>query len=75
MAEKQKTLQERWDEEVLTDNTQFEVCKQCKECIYQSDGTVWSNHYQKGCCQKYPYPKFKPAKVIDNKEKCPYREA
>ena len=69
-----KTLQERWDEDILTDNTQFENCKQCKDCIFTSDGTVWSNRYDKSSCQKYPYPDMKPVGIIDNKEKCPYRE-
>ena len=74
MEEKNKTLQERWDKDILTDNTQFKNCKQCKDCIFQNDKTVWSNHYTKSACQKYPYPKFKPIEVIDNTGKCPYRE-
>ena len=53
-----KTLQERWDEETLSDNTQIENCQQCKGCEYQDDGTVWSNHHTKSCCQMYKYPKF-----------------
>ena len=69
-----KTLQERWDEETLTDNTQFELCKQCKDCVFRDDGTVWSNMYTKSSCQKYPYPKMKPAKVINNDGDCSYRE-
>lgn len=69
---KKKTLQERWDEEVLTDNTQFENCKQCKLCEYQDGGTVYSNYYTKSSCQQYPYPKMKPIKVINNEGKCPY---
>lgn len=69
-----KTLQERWDEEVLTDNTQFENCKQCKNCIYQDGGTPFSNHYTKSSCQRYPYPKFKPIEVINNKGDCVYFE-
>ena len=69
-----KSLQERWDEEVLSDNTQFEKCSQCKECVFQSDGTVWSNSFNKSCCQKYPYPKVKPIGVINNSGKCPHRK-
>lgn len=70
---KKKTLQERWDEEVLSDNTQVEKCEQCKLCIYQDDGTPWSNHYTKSSCQQYPYPKMKPIEVINNEGDCPYR--
>lgn len=71
---KKKTLQERWDEEVLTDNTQFENCQQCKLCIFQDGGTVWSNHYTKSSCMKYAYPKMKPTEVINNKSSCPHFE-
>ena len=39
MAEK-KTLEERYADEVLTDNTQFDKCRQCKDCIFRDDGTV-----------------------------------
>ena len=47
---KRKSLQERWDEEFLTDNSQFENCRQCKDCKFQSDGTIWSNYYTKASC-------------------------
>jgi hypothetical protein len=67
-----KTLQERWDEEVLSDNTQIENCKQCKSCEYQDGGTPFSNHYTKSSCQMYAYPKMKPIEVIDNEGDCPY---
>ena len=67
-----KTLQERWDEEVLSDNTHVENCKQCKECALRDDGTVWSNHYTKSSCQRYPYPRMKPLEVINNKADCPF---
>jgi hypothetical protein len=67
-----KTLQQRWDEETLSDNSQIENCQQCKNCNFKDDGTVWSNHYTKSCCQMYQYPKFKPLGVINNTEKCPF---
>jgi hypothetical protein len=70
---RKKTLQERWNEEVLTDNTQFEYCKQCKLCELRDDGTVWSNHYSKCSCQRYPHPRMKPIDVINNKVACPFR--
>ena len=70
----EKTLYERYKDDILSDNTQIEICKQCKDCKFNDDGTVWSNHYTKSSCQKYPYPSMKPPKVIDNKADCPYRE-
>lgn len=52
MAEK-KSLEERYADEVLSDNTQIEKYRQCKNCIFRDGGTVYSNHYQKGCCRMY----------------------
>ena len=72
--ENRKSLQERWDKDILTDNSQFENCKQCKGCRFQNDGDIWSNHYTKSSCQKYPYPKFKPVEIIDNEIECCFRE-
>lgn len=71
MVEK-KTLEERYADEVLTDNTQFDKCRQCKDCIFRDDGTVYSSHYQKGCCRIYPYPQFKPLEIVMNKAECEY---
>lgn len=73
MAEK-KTLEERYADEVLSDNTQFEKYRQCKDCIFRDDGTVYSNHYTKSSCRMYPYPKFKPLAVMDGSEQCDYYE-
>lgn len=69
-----ETLSERTAEETLSDNTQFKRYLQCKDCKKRDDGTVWSNSYDKTCCQEYPYPAFKPAGVSNNTEECPYRE-
>ena len=74
MSEKIKTLEEKWEEEVLSDNTGVIHCKQCEGCEFQSDGTVWSNSFQKGNCAMYPYPESKPIGVINNTGFCPYRE-
>ena len=68
-----KTLDERYSDEILTDNSKLSKYEQCKDCIYRSDGTVYSNRYDKGSCQKYPYPNFKPIDVMMNKAKCRYK--
>ena len=73
MAEK-KSLEERYADEVLSDNTQIEKNRQCKYCIFRDGGTVYSNHYQKGCCRMYPYPQFKPYEVMMNQVQCEYYE-
>lgn len=73
MAEK-KSLEERYADEVLSDNTQIEKYRQCKNCIFRDGGTVYSNHYQKGCCRMYPYPQFKSYEVMMNQVQCEYYE-
>ena len=72
MEEKKKTLTERMLEETLSDNTQVETCKQCKNCLFKSDGTVWSNKYNKSYCRIYQYPRIKPLYVINNERTCEY---
>ena len=69
-----KTWVDIHEYEVFTDNSKIENCKQCKDCRFRDDGTVWSNHYTKCCCQIYPNPKIKPMEVIDNKKDCKYKQ-
>lgn len=69
---KKKSLDERLKNDILSDNSHVENCKQCKDCIFRNDGTAWSNNYQKSCCQMYQYPGFKPLYVINNKGACEY---
>jgi hypothetical protein len=61
---KNKSLEERYADDILTDNAALDKYRQCKDCIFRDDGTIYSNHYQKGCCRMYPYPKFKPNDVM-----------
>lgn len=72
MAEKNKTLAERHADEVLSNNAALDKCRQCKDCAFRDDGTVWSNHYQKGCCEVYRYPNSKPFGVMLNTEFCEF---
>ena len=67
-----KTFEERYKDEVLSDNSKVENCKQCKDCIFQNDGTAFTNNYQKSSCMIYQYPNFKPLYVIKNKSLCEY---
>lgn len=69
---KEKSWVDAHKDEVLTDNSSVENCKQCKNCIFRDDGTAWSNDYRKSCCQIYQYPNFKPLHVINNKGLCEY---
>lgn len=70
----EKALEERYSKEILTDNTKFEKCSQCKDCIFKSDGTVYSNNYQKSSCAIFPYPQMKPDEVRNNAAECDYYE-
>ncbi|WP_407399589.1 hypothetical protein [Treponema sp.] len=69
-----KTLQEKWEDDGLSDNSSVIKCKQCKGCAFQNDGTVWSNSFEKACCAMYPYPGSKPIAVMRNEDECPYKE-
>lgn len=62
-----------WDE-VLTDNTELDKYRQCRDCVLQSDGTIFSNHYQKGSCAMYSYPQSKPTAIMLNQQDCPFRQ-
>jgi hypothetical protein len=66
-----KTLEERYGDEILIDNTALDQCRQCKDCAFQSDGTIYTNDYRKGSCAKYKYPKNKPFEVMENRVACP----
>ena len=70
VASRIMTFEELHDGEVFTDNTKIEKCKQCKDCMLQSDGTAYTNDYQKGSCLIYPYPGSKPDHVLENTGKC-----
>lgn len=72
MPEQKKSIEDRYADEVLTDNTALDKYRQCKTCAFRDDGTVYSNHYQKGCCQMYRYPNFKPSGVMLNTEFCEF---
>ena len=63
----------RWDDEILSDNTHIEYCKQCKDCIYWNGEDNFSNRYDKSSCAVYPFPASKPPYVINNRGDCPYK--
>lgn len=61
-----KTFMDAHEGEIFTDNSKIKYCDDCKNCIYRSDGTIWTNDYRKAYCAKYPYPTPKPIEVINN---------
>lgn len=54
-------------DEVLSDNSHVENCKQCKDCIFKDE-----LGYDRIECTIYKYPGMKPRHVIDNKGICDY---
>lgn len=73
MAE--KSLWERYKDDILSDNTGIKRCDQCKDCRFWGNGDdAFSNQYDKTSCDKYPYPAYKPAFVRDNEGECVFKE-
>lgn len=75
MAEK-KTLEERYGDEILTDNTQIPKYEQCKDCIFRKskiNGKVYDD-YRKTCCMIFNYPKMKPMQFYDGSARCEFYE-
>lgn len=69
-----KSLEDRYGKEMLTDNSNIPKCKQCKDCLFRNDGTVYSNDYRKGSCVMFPYPESKPLEVMHSTEACEFYE-
>ncbi|MFI3166480.1 MAG: hypothetical protein R3Y32_00005 [Bacillota bacterium] len=69
-----KTFDERYGDEILTDNSKIKTCEQCKDCRFQDDGTAWTNDYKKAYCSLYQYPQHKPMEVIHCTEECEFYE-
>lgn len=72
MAE--KTLEERYGNEIMTDNTQIKYYPQCETCEFRIGETLFSNAYFKSSCAIYEYPESKPIGLIFGKELCEYYE-
>ncbi len=68
--EKKKTLTERMLEETLSDNSQIEKCRQCKDCIFRDE-----RGHDRAVCMIYSNPGHKPLYVIDNKGICEYHNS
>lgn len=69
------SLDDRHADEILTDNSAENWFSQCKNCIYNNDGTIHGNKYDKGYCVKYPYgTPGKTHGIYTGEEKCIYRK-
>ena len=61
-------------DEIMSDNTHADYCRQCKDCTLWGIGNdPFSNEYTKSNCAMYPNPDHKPGYVINNRGPCPFR--
>ncbi len=74
--EKMKTLEERYADDVLMDNTKLPKFEQCRDCVFRrikiNGNTI--DDYRRGSCAIYPAPKMKPMELYRGKEPCEYYE-
>ena len=76
MAEKKTSLEERYSDEILTDNASLNHYAQCKDCFFRDKTTVKGIEcgWKKGYCKIFEYPESKPAEVYNNTGECEYHE-
>lgn len=75
MKKEEKTLEERYADDVLTNNTALNKYEQCKNCAFRDKTAVQGEEcgWYKGNCEIFPYPDFKPNDVMLNRELCEYK--
>lgn len=66
-------LEDKWKDDILTDNTSLNKYQQCKGCK-NIGNDMFSDRYDKGSCLKFPYPKSKSFKIMLNEKECPYKD-
>ena len=71
-----KTIEERYADEVLTDNAALNHYAQCKDCFFRDKTAVQGVEcgWKKGNCKIFEYPNFKPDEVMRNRAECEYYE-
>lgn len=68
------TLDKRYENDRLSDNTHKDYCLQCKNCVKWGGNDPFMNKYDKSNCKAFPFPGFKPNDVMEDKVACPYKE-
>lgn len=71
-----KTLEERLEGDILSDNTKIPKYEQCKTCMFRKseiNGVLYDD-YRKSCCMIFPYPSMKPIQFYDGSAKCEFYE-
>ena len=74
--EEKKTLEERYVDDILTDNAALNPYSQCKDCFFRDKTKVKGTEcgWRKGICKIFEYPSFKPDDVMRNRAECDYYE-
>lgn len=74
--DKKKTLEERYGNEILTDNTKIPKYEQCKDCSFRKMqmGDSLIDDYRRSSCMIFTYPKMKPTQFYDGSAKCEFYE-
>lgn len=68
-----KPLSDTHADEVLSDNTWFQKCRQCEDCVKWGGKDPFQNKFDKTSCKAYPYPNYKPIDIINNRTLCEYK--
>ena len=74
---KPRTLEERFGDEVLTDNTKIPKYEQCKDCMFRYSksykGETIDDH-RKDWCEIFERPDVKPIEFYDGSAECEFYE-
>ncbi len=72
--EREKSLEERYADDILTDNTALDKYRQCKTCAFRDKTEVQGKEcgWIKGVCEVFQHPSFKPDDVMRNRDVCDY---
>lgn len=62
-----RTWVDTHEDEILTDNSKIDYCKQCVKCIFKDE-----RGHDRAVCMIYKSPGHKPLHVINNNGICEY---
>lgn len=74
MAKKDQTMEERYSNDILTNNAALNPYKQCKNCAFRDKTAVQGVEcgWKKGNCEIFRYPAFKPDDIMRNRDACEF---
>ena len=71
-----KSLEERLEGDILSDNTKIPKYEQCKTCIFRKMkiGDSIIDDYRRSSCMIFSFPDMKPIQFYDGSAKCEFYE-